>query len=115
MVYGINNTSTPNITVYNNFIYDLKANQATNNPSVSGLYLTGGNFNNIYDNTIFLNASSTGSTFGTAAAYIGSTPTTILRNNIFVNVSTPGATGYTVAYKRSSATLTSYSHRVRTT
>ena len=109
MVYGINNTSTPNITVYNNFIYDLKANQATNNPSVSGLYLTGGNFNNIYDNTIFLNASSTGSTFGTAAAYIGSTPTTILRNNIFVNVSTPGATGYTVAYKRSSATLTSYS------
>ncbi len=109
LVYGINNSSTPTINIYNNFISGLNANMATNNPAICGLYLTGGTANNVYYNTIYLNASSSGSTFGSAAIYAGTTPTTILQNNIFVNVSTPGASGYTLAYRRSSTTIGSYS------
>jgi hypothetical protein len=109
LVYGINNSSTPNITIYNNFISDLRANMATNNPSICGLYLTGGLTNNVYNNTVLLNAVSNGSSFGTAAVYVGTVPTTILRNNIIENVSTAGATGYTVAYRRSSSAIGTYS------
>ncbi|MBK7215157.1 MAG: hypothetical protein IPH88_18075 [Bacteroidales bacterium] len=109
LVYGIYNTSTPNCTVYNNFISDLQAPLATNNPAICGLYLTGGSANNVFFNTVFLNAASTGTTFGTAAMYAGSVPTTTLKNNLFINTSTPGASGYTVAYRRSTSTLSTYS------
>lgn len=108
VVYGINNTSTPNITIYNNYISDLKANMATNNPSVCGMYLTGGSNTQVYYNTVYLNASSSGSTFGSAAIYFGSSVMTTLKNNLFINVSTPGATGYTVACRRSGSSLMNY-------
>ncbi len=70
----------------------------------------GGTTNNLYYNTIYINSISTGTTFGTTGIYALTTPTLDLRNNNVVNVSTPGATGgYTSAYYRSSATLTTYS------
>ena len=109
LVYGINNSSTTNITIYNNFISDLKANMATNNPAICGMYLTGGSTNNVFYNTVFLNAVGSGASFGSAAIYAGTAPTTFLRNNIFVNVSVPGAGGYTVAYRRSSPAIGTYS------
>ncbi len=109
LVYGINNSSTPTINIYNNFISDLTANMATNNPAICGLYLNGGTTNNVFNNTIYLNATSSGSTFGSAAIYAGTTPTTTLQNNIFVNTSTPGGSGgLTVAYRRSSINIATY-------
>ena len=75
-----------------------------------GLYISGGTTVNAYYNTIYLNSVSTGTLFGTAAIYASSTPTVDLRNNIAVNMSTPGPTGgYSIAYYRSSSTLTTYS------
>ncbi len=109
LVYGIYNSSTPSITIYNNFISDLKANMATSNPSICGLYLTGGTTNTVYNNTVFLNATSSGSSFGSAAVYAGTTPVTNLRNNILVNISSHGASGNTVAFSRSSAAIGTYS------
>jgi len=108
LIYAIYNTSTPTMNIYNNFISDLKAGLATNNPSICGLYLTGGSFNNVYDNTIFLNASSNSTTFGTAAIYAGTAPQTTLRNNLIINTSTPGTFGQTVAYRRSSTAIGTY-------
>lgn len=105
IVYGIYNLGSTNYSIYNNIISDLKANSATNNPSICGMYLAGGTNAKIYYNTVYLDASSTGSSFGSAAIYSSVSPTIDLRNNILVNVSTPGVTGYTVAYRRSSATL----------
>ena len=108
IVYGIYNSSTPTINIYNNYISDLKASQATNNPAICGMYLTGGTANNVYYNTVFLNATSTGATFGSAAVYAGITPVTTLRNNLFINTSVPGASGFTVAYRRSATGIGSY-------
>ena len=107
-VYGIYNISNPNFTVYNNFISDLKANQATNNPAICGMYLAGGTSSKVYGNSIFMNASSTGSNFGTAGIYASTSLTLDLRNNIVCNISTPGASGMTVAYKRSTSTISTY-------
>src|SRR6185436_12340998 len=71
---------------------------------------------NVYHNTVFINASSSGVDFGSAGLYhTGSTtPTTAtldLRNNVIVNTSTPNGAGLTVAYRRSTGaadTLTNY-------
>ena len=102
--------------VYNNFIGDLTAPASASPEAIRGINITSttasGN-NNIYYNTIYLNASSTGANFGTTGIYhtTSGTATTAaldLRNNIIVNKSTAAGTGITVAYRRSSATLTNY-------
>ncbi|MDO9511894.1 MAG: hypothetical protein Q7J34_09055, partial [Bacteroidales bacterium] len=108
IVYGIYQSSGANIYYYNNFISELKAPLATANPAIYGAYLSGGTALGMYNNTIYLNATSTGASFGTCGIYASTTPALELRNNIVVNNSTPGATGRTVAYQRSSTTLTTY-------
>jgi hypothetical protein len=95
--------------VYNNFISDLKAPAANLAIAIAGIYVSGGTTDNLYYNTVYLNATSTGALFGTTGIYASTTPTLDMRNNILVNTSTPvGANGYTTAYRRSTATLTSY-------
>jgi len=61
-----------------------------------------------------LNASSTGTNFGTAGIYhtTNATATTanlIMNNNVVVNASTASGTGKTAAYYRSTTALTNYS------
>ena len=108
--YGITLASGTTVNAYNNFISDIRCDSISNTLALMGLYIAGGTAMNIYYNTIYLNSVSTGTTFGTAALYASTTPTVDLRNNIAVNMSTPGtAGGYTVAYYRSSSTLTTYS------
>jgi hypothetical protein len=109
IVYGLYVAGGSTVYVYNNFISDLRATVASNANAVSGLYIAGGTTVGAYYNTVYLNASSTGTIFGSSAIYALTTPTLDLRNNIFVNVSTPNGTGLTVAYRRSDATLTTYS------
>jgi len=65
-------------------------------------------YTNIYHNTIYLNATSTQTSFGSTGIYASITPFLDLRNNIVVNVSTAGTSGRTVAYQRSSSTMTNY-------
>jgi len=48
----------------------------------------------IYNNTVYINASSTGANFGTIGLYIGTGPTNVeLQNNIIVNTSAASGTG----------------------
>ncbi|MBU1010826.1 MAG: T9SS type A sorting domain-containing protein [Bacteroidetes bacterium] len=110
VVAGIYISSGTTTTTYNNMISDLRATAANAANPLNGIYITGGTTSNVYYNTVYLNGVSSGALFGSSAMYASSTPTVDMRNNIFINNSTPnGATGYTVAYRRSSTTLTSYS------
>ncbi|MCR4417168.1 MAG: right-handed parallel beta-helix repeat-containing protein [Ignavibacteria bacterium] len=120
-IYGLSNTnSTPTLYgiyittgtsnyVYNNFISDLKTLNSSSLAGLAGIYISNGTYIGIYYNTIYLNASSSGTNFGSSGIYASTTPTVDLRNNIVVNTSTPNGTGLTVAYRRSSTTLTTYS------
>jgi hypothetical protein len=115
-VYGIYNEACTTANIYNNFISDLRTPAADSTQTVnadnviSGIYITADNTTvNAYYNTIYLNATSNATTtFGTSGIYASTTPTVNLRDNVVVNISTPGPTGYTVAYRRSSTTLTTY-------
>lgn len=107
-VSGLYISAGTTVNAYNNIIGDLYASYADATNAVNGVFISGGTNVNLYHNTVRLNASSTGTDFGTSAIYASTTPTVLLQNNIFINNSTPNGTGKTVAYRRSSATLSSY-------
>ncbi|MBI4947083.1 MAG: hypothetical protein HY840_11860 [Bacteroidetes bacterium] len=108
------------LNCYNNFIGDLRtpsANSSTGpirgiNINITVAPTVTSNLN-VYYNTIYLNATSTGANFSSYGIYATTNATATfsaldLRNNIIVNTSTPNGTGLTVAYRRSSTTLTNY-------
>lgn len=105
-VYGLYYAGGPHNT-FNNIIGDLYAPNASGTNVISGIYVSSGN-QNIYHNTVRLNATSIGANFGSSAVYASTTPTVLLQNNIFINNSTPTGTGVTVAYRRSGTSLTTY-------
>jgi len=107
-LYGMYVSSGTNVYFYNNYISELYAPQATGATAIHGIYFSGGTSHGCYNNTIYLDASSSGSAFGSTGIYASTTPILELRNNIIVNKSVPGATGLTVAYRRSSTTLSTY-------
>ncbi|MGE5424288.1 MAG: beta strand repeat-containing protein, partial [Syntrophothermus sp.] len=108
-LYGVYQSSGTNVYYYNNYISELKAPIASSNPSIYGIYVSGGSVG-AYNNTVYLNASSSSSTFGAVGMYASTSVTFEAINNLIINVSTPGATGRVVAYQRSTTTLTSYSN-----
>ncbi|NOT52607.1 MAG: fibronectin type III domain-containing protein [Chitinophagaceae bacterium] len=115
-VNGILITSGTNLNIYNNLIGDLKTPSASANDAIRGISSTSTTTSstiNVYYNTVYLNATSSGVNFGTSGIFhtTSATATTAalnLRNNIIVNTSTPAGTGFTVAYRRSSTTLTNF-------
>ncbi len=107
-VSGIAVTAGTLHTVYNNLIGALTTPAANAANPLNGLNITGGTTVNAYFNTINLAGSSSGALFGSSAISASTTPTLTLRNNIFVNTSSTTGTGLAVAYRRSTATLTSY-------
>jgi len=110
VVYGIYQSSGTSTYYYNNFISELKTPVSTSASAVNGIYIAGGTNVGCYFNTVYLNAASTGGTFGTNGVYAATASNVDLRNNAIINVSVPGATGTTVAYRRSSTTLTTYNN-----
>ena len=86
-IYDLSSTSTnPTVsaitaaggttnTIYNNIIGNLSASVANAAIPVIGLNITSGTTDNIYFNTIYLNASSTGATFGSSGIYSNTAPT----------------------------------------
>ncbi|MDL1891393.1 T9SS type A sorting domain-containing protein [Sphingobacteriales bacterium CHB3] len=112
--FGITRLGTSDSTfIYNNYISDIRAENSIANNAVAGINVTATtttSYIGLFYNTIFLNAASTSATnFGTSGIFMNTGPISDLRNNVVVNLSTPGPTGGgTVAYRRSSATLTSY-------
>lgn len=116
--------STANLitTISNNIIGDIKspAMSATNVLRGISVISTGTtSTTNVYYNTIYLTASSTGVNFGSSGIHhtVSTTATTgalDMRNNIIVNLSTPNGTGLTVAYRRSAGTLNSLNNYAST-
>jgi len=108
-VYGAYLASGTTNNLHNNLIGNLTTPAANAAIPLAGIYVAGGSNANVFYNTVYLNATSTGAIFGSAAVYASTTPTVDLRNNILVNTSTPnGATGFTAAYRRSGTALGTY-------
>ncbi|MEO8770666.1 MAG: hypothetical protein ABI402_11290 [Ferruginibacter sp.] len=118
IVYGIDvqSTNTGTCNIYNNFIGDLRAPIANTANAIRGIIvssISGTATHNIYYNTIYLNASSAGTNFGTSGVYLAVSGTaangpTSLRNNIIINTSVANGTGLTVAYTRTGLQLNNY-------
>ncbi|MFZ4399674.1 MAG: BNR-repeat neuraminidase N-terminal domain-containing protein [Bacteroidales bacterium] len=114
MVNGVTINGGNNIYLYNNFISDLKTPQATGTNAIKGINkASSGNIFYCYNNSIYINASSNSTTtFGTSGIFADTYYNTELKNNIVINNSTPvfiTAPAYTVAYRRSSSTISTYS------
>jgi trimeric autotransporter adhesin len=128
-IYNITNTSTTGGTpalagiqignnlntqtnVYNNYVSDLKAPNATNTfACIMGIWFNGptGSSANISHNTVYLNATGTGTNFGSSALYVGPNVSALdLRNNVLVNVSNTTGTGLNRAITRSNTSLGNY-------
>ncbi len=117
-VSGILITAGVSHTVYNNIVGDLRAPSTSNvsNDGVRGISVTSSTFASnvkLYYNTVFLNASSTGLEFSSAAIFhtTNLTATTAqleMKNNLFVNQSVPNGNGVAAAYRRSSPALDNF-------
>ncbi|KAF0194022.1 MAG: hypothetical protein FD166_3602, partial [Bacteroidetes bacterium] len=113
-VSGITVFGGTTYNIYNNYIGHLTTTAASSaSPSIMGIRFFNANPTNlnVYFNTIYLNATSTGANFSTAGIYHTSAAALgmlNLRNNIIVNTSTPSATGRTAALYRSAANLGNY-------
>ncbi|MBF9143256.1 T9SS type A sorting domain-containing protein [Hymenobacter properus] len=104
IVYGIYASgATTNVT--NNLVGDINAPAASSVTAISGLFL-GGTVVNAQYNSIYLNATSTGTNFGTSGITYNSLNTSpiTLRNNVVVNTSTANGTGVTAALRRTAGT-----------
>jgi len=112
----IGGTTSSIHNIYNNIIGDLKTPLTSNADAIRGISITSLSATstvNLYYNTIFLNATSTGTDFGSSGVFhtANATATTAkldMRNNIIVNNSIPKGTGFTVAYRRSASALGNY-------
>jgi hypothetical protein len=123
-IYGFSTTSTGPLVngiviaggtttnVYNNIIGGLTASAANVADAIRGISCistTATTASNVYYNTIYLNASSSGATFGSTGIYQAYSATATsgaldMRNNIIDNASTANGTGLAVAFRRSAAT-----------
>jgi hypothetical protein len=111
-IYGIYAAKGTNY-IYNNLIYGLTASASSSTAdAIRGISIsstTATTTIGLYYNTIYLNASSSGTNFGTSCVYhtYNATSTTAaldMRNNILVNTSTANGTGLNAVLKRSAAT-----------
>ena len=106
------------VLIANNLIGDLNAPIASNdvNDVIRGINITATSVTsniNVFFNTVYINATSTGAHFGTTGVYhanspISTTATLEMSNNIIVNTSTATGLGQTVAYKRSAGGFDNY-------
>ncbi len=110
-VSGLQITAGTTVNAYNNLIGALTAPAAGLTDAIRAVNITSTSTSStyrVYFNTIHLNASSSGTNFGTTGVYhqASSTATTAaldLRNNIIINLSTPAGTGVTAVLRRSAA------------
>lgn len=108
-LYGLYIQTGTSNNNYNNFISDLKTPVATSEMALAGIFVGGGTRVGVYYNTVFLNSTSTGAQFGSAALYTSTIPTLDVRNNILVNISVPNGSGVTAAFRRNGTSLENYS------
>jgi hypothetical protein len=105
-----------NVNCYNNIIGGLINPLGSGINSIMGIQVqstVAGSTYKIYNNSVFLNATSTGTNFGTSGLFhAGNATATIgaldMVNNIIINQSSFTGTGITVAIRRSLAALNNY-------
>ncbi len=120
-MYTLSPSSGSQHNIFNNIIGDIKAPAGSNavtagSSRIRGLWIaatTTPTNVNVFNNTVYLNATSTSSPFTTAALYVTTSTTATagslkLVGNIFVNNSTPTGTGKAVAYVRSSTAFNNF-------
>ncbi len=111
-LYGFYGVSTAIYRVHNNYIGSLTASGAMTTtmpaPAIAGIYLSAGTYS-LYNNTVYLNAASTGANFSTAALYLSTTGVVDSRNNNFSNASAINGTGLRLGVQNSLAASTNYS------
>lgn len=95
-------------TLFNNLVGNISAPATSYSNGVNGISIMGGTRVNLYYNTVYLNAASTGSLFNSSALYASGSVSLNLQNNILINLSTPAGTGLTCAYRRNTASLSNY-------
>jgi hypothetical protein len=111
LVNGIQLAGATTNDAYNNIIGNLTTPNATGANAVIGINISSSTTTHVFNvhfNTVNINASSTGTNFGSSAISANTGSTVNLINNILVNTSTSTGTGITAAYRRSSATLTTH-------
>jgi hypothetical protein len=100
--------------INNNFISELRtpnASTASTTNSIVGIYLYGstGAVMGVYNNTVYLDAESTGANFYTTGVYMMSnSASNDLRNNIVINKSVPTGTGVASAISFDASTSVGY-------
>ena len=100
------------VTASNNLVGNLTAPTANSADAIRGISVTSAtapSSYNIYYNTVFFNASSTGAAFGTTGLFhtvstVSTTAKLDLRNSIIDNRSTPNGAGQTAVLRRSAGT-----------
>ncbi|MCF8255404.1 MAG: hypothetical protein K9J84_12580, partial [Bacteroidia bacterium] len=104
-IYCIGSSGLRHTFVYNNIISELTATTSSSAPGVTGMYFSNGGNIGAYFNTIFLSATSSSTSFGSAGIFAGSSPGNLeFINNLVINNSTPGsgnANAVTAGYWRS--------------
>ncbi len=112
VVNGILLSGGTTVTASNNIVGDLRAPATNYSDAIRGISITSTTTSstyNVYYNTVYLHAVSSGAVFGTSGLYhaASATATTAkldLRNTIVDNRSTPNGAGLAVAYRRSAGT-----------
>jgi hypothetical protein len=114
-ITGINHSSGTAMYYYNNMICDLsnprsEATLGYDYNVLSGIYIENNQgFKRFYNNTVYLNSSTSATTFGSSAICAFSLYGVELRNNILVNTSAPaGANGKTVGIRSRTAGVTGF-------
>jgi hypothetical protein len=117
-VYGIYLDANINgtVTAYNNMISDLRAIHENNTNAINGIFVYSGGTNaktvKVYNNTVYLNASSDGANFGTSGLYstagANGNGQSYFNNNLIINKSIANGTGKTYALFRNGANLSNY-------
>ncbi len=117
LVNGILLQDGSTVTVSNNFVSDLKTPLANMSDAIRGIAVTSATASsayNIYYNSIYLAATSTGANFGSSGlSFVGNPVATTarlnLRNNIIDNESVANGTGQTVSLRNSVTSLANLS------
>lgn len=109
LMNGIAIAAGATVNIYNNLIGDLRLPSANASFPLNGINIVSSSAVNLHYNTIFLNATSTGTDFGSSGIYADPATTVELINNFVVNQSTANGTGLTVAYRRGGTSLATYS------
>ena len=104
-VYGINASGSSYggpMYIYNNMITELKAPNSLSGTALYGIYGNGSGLNllGVYNNSIYLDGTSTGTGFGTIGVYFSASPASVeFENNIVINNTTPTGAGTAIALK----------------